>query len=192
MRRRSWVEPWNSLTEIAVPQGFGDNDTSDHVEKHPQDLGRKEIGAAMRLEKERKEIVAFGRKLLTSGLTAATGGNLSIANRKKNLIAITPSGVDYFEMSPKDIVLVGMGGEPVEASRYTPPRNSFFIWPFIASVRTFNPLFTPTLFMPLLWQPSVGKFRPFITWWPIRARKCLSPPTRLSGARNWPATWPVR
>lgn len=80
----------------------------------------------MRLEKERKEIVAFGRKLLTSGLTAGTGGNLSIANRKSNLVAITPSGVDYLEIRPQDIVLVGMGGEPVETSKYKPSSELLF------------------------------------------------------------------
>lgn len=80
----------------------------------------------MRQGKERKEIVAFGRKLLTSGLTAGTGGNLSIVNRKKNLVAITPSGVDYLEMSPEDVVLVGMEGEPVETSKYTPSSELLF------------------------------------------------------------------
>lgn len=80
----------------------------------------------MRLEKERKEIVAFGRKLLTSGLTAGTGGNLSVINRKKKVIAITPSGVDYFEMSPEDVVLVGMEGGPVERSKYKPSSELLF------------------------------------------------------------------
>jgi L-fuculose-phosphate aldolase len=80
----------------------------------------------MRLVKERREIVTFGRKLLSSGLTAGTGGNLSIANRKKNLVAITPSGVDYFQMSPQDIVLVGMGGEPIEASKHNPSSELLF------------------------------------------------------------------
>ncbi len=80
----------------------------------------------MRLEKERKEIVAFGRKLLTSGLTAGTGGNLSIVNRKKNLVAITPSGVDYLEMSPEDVVLVGMEGGLVETSKCKPSSELLF------------------------------------------------------------------
>lgn len=74
----------------------------------------------MRLEKERKEIVTFGRRLLTSGLTAGTGGNLSIVNRKKNVIAITPSGVDYLEMRSEDVVLVGMEGGLIEISRNDP------------------------------------------------------------------------
>jgi len=80
----------------------------------------------MILQKERNAIVAFGKKLLTSGLTAGTGGNLSVANRKKNLIAVTPSGVDYLEMSPEDVVLVGMEGGVIETSKYKPSSELLF------------------------------------------------------------------
>jgi L-fuculose-phosphate aldolase len=80
----------------------------------------------MILQKERNTIVAFGKKLLTSGLTAGTGGNLSVVNRKKNVIAITPSGVDYLEMSPEDVVLVGMDGGPIETSKYKPSSELLF------------------------------------------------------------------
>ena len=80
----------------------------------------------MRLEKERKDIVAFARKLLTSGLTAGTGGNLSVINRKTKVIAITPSGVDYFEMNAEDVVLVGTEGGPVETSKYKPSSELLF------------------------------------------------------------------
>lgn len=96
------------------------------MEERPEDLGRKGIVVVMRLEKERKEIVTFGRKLLTSGLTAGTGGNLSVANRRKNLIAVTPSGVDYLEMSPEDVVLVGMEGGLIETSKYKPSSELLF------------------------------------------------------------------
>jgi len=64
--------------------------------------------------------------LLNSGLTAGTGGNLSVINRKKKMIAITPSGVDYFEMSPEDVVLVGTEGGPVETSKYKPSSELLF------------------------------------------------------------------
>jgi len=80
----------------------------------------------MILQKERNAIVAFGKKLLTSGLTAGTGGNLSVVNRKKNLIAVTPSGVDYLEMSPEDVVLVGMEGGLIETSKYKPSSELLF------------------------------------------------------------------
>ena len=40
---------------------------------------------------ERKKlIVEYGKKLVTSNLTKGTGGNLSIYNREKNLMAISP------------------------------------------------------------------------------------------------------
>lgn len=65
----------------------------------------------MLLEQERKKIVSFGQKLVTSGLTAGTGGNLSVFNRRERLIAITPSGMDYYETRPQDIVVVTAAGE---------------------------------------------------------------------------------
>jgi len=68
----------------------------------------------MRLLKERNDIVRFGKKLWTAGLTVATGGNLSVADRRKGLIAISPSAVDYFEMKPSQVVVVAMDGEKVE------------------------------------------------------------------------------
>jgi L-fuculose-phosphate aldolase len=68
----------------------------------------------MRLLEERKAIVEYGRKLITSNLTTGSGGNLSIYNRTEGLIAIKPSGIDYFEMHPEDIVIVRPDGQIVE------------------------------------------------------------------------------
>jgi L-fuculose-phosphate aldolase len=68
----------------------------------------------MRLLKERNDIVRFGQKLMTSGLTVATGGNLSVADRRSGLIAVSPSAMDYFEMKPSQVVVVTMEGEKVE------------------------------------------------------------------------------
>jgi len=63
------------------------------------------------LEQERNRIIHFGKKLATSNLTTGTGGNLSIANRKENLTAISPSGIDYFQIRPENVVVVNMAGE---------------------------------------------------------------------------------
>jgi len=68
----------------------------------------------MQLFEERQAIVKYGQKLITSNLTTGTGGNLSIYNREKGLIAIKPSAVDYFKMKPEDIVLVSPQGNVVE------------------------------------------------------------------------------
>lgn len=68
----------------------------------------------MRLEPERSAIVQYGKKLITAQLTTGNGGNLSIYNRAEGLVAIKPSGVDYFEMSPEDVVVVDLDGKTVE------------------------------------------------------------------------------
>ena len=68
----------------------------------------------MRMLKERKLVVEFGRKLVTNGLTTGAGGNLSLINRKQGLVAISPSGVDYFDITPGQVVLVDLEGQTVE------------------------------------------------------------------------------
>lgn len=47
----------------------------------------------MKLKKERQLIVEYGKKLIDADLTTGTGGNLSIINRNKSLIAVTPSAI---------------------------------------------------------------------------------------------------
>ncbi len=71
----------------------------------------------MLLEKERIEIVETCKKLVTHGLTVGTGGNVSIFNRELNLIAISPSGVDYFAATPEDIVIMNMEGNCIDSVR---------------------------------------------------------------------------
>lgn len=68
----------------------------------------------MRLSIERNNIVEYGKKLITSQLTTGSGGNLSIYNRDEGLIAVKPSGVDYFLMKPEDVVIVTPEGKIVE------------------------------------------------------------------------------
>ncbi|MBJ7931517.1 MULTISPECIES: L-fuculose-phosphate aldolase [Bacillus cereus group] len=71
----------------------------------------------MLLQKEREEIVAYGRKMISSGLTKGTGGNISIFNREQGLVAISPSGLDYYETTPVDVVILNLDGEVVEGER---------------------------------------------------------------------------
>jgi len=64
----------------------------------------------MLLEEERKSIVQYGRNLINAQLTTGTGGNLSIYNRAEGLVAIKPTGVAYFDMTPLDVVVIDLGG----------------------------------------------------------------------------------
>jgi len=68
----------------------------------------------MILETEREKIVEIGKRMLEARLTTGTGGNLSIFNRKENLIAIKPSGVPYQSMRAQDVVVLRPDGERVD------------------------------------------------------------------------------
>jgi L-fuculose-phosphate aldolase len=68
----------------------------------------------MLLPEERAAIVTFGKKLLAAQLTTGSGGNLSIYNRQQGLVAVKPSGIDYLEMQPEDVVVTTPQGEIVE------------------------------------------------------------------------------
>ena len=52
----------------------------------------------MLMEKERLELIKYGKKLVEAGLTKGTGGNLSVFDRKTGYVAITQSGIDFFEI----------------------------------------------------------------------------------------------
>lgn len=68
----------------------------------------------MLMEKERELIVKYGKKLITNGLTTGSGGNISVFNRDLNLVAISPSGQDYFETKVEDVVIIDLQGNVVE------------------------------------------------------------------------------
>jgi L-fuculose-phosphate aldolase len=67
----------------------------------------------MLLEREREEIVSACRKLSAAGLVVGTAGNVSV--RVLDLVAVTPSGVDYAELAATDVGVHRLDGTPVEA-----------------------------------------------------------------------------
>ena len=71
----------------------------------------------MILEKERKEIADYLKKMLESGLTKGTSGNISIFDRKNGYIAISPSGMNYDEIIPEDVVVIDLDKKIIEGNR---------------------------------------------------------------------------
>ena len=71
----------------------------------------------MLLQEERKDVVKYCKMLVGHGLTKGTGGNISIFHREKGLFAISPSGMDYFETEPEDVVIMDLDGAIVEGRR---------------------------------------------------------------------------
>lgn len=72
------------------------------------------------LERERKQIVEYGRKLVESNLTTSTGGNVSVFNRERNIIALSPSGIGYFDITPEQVVLMTPEGNFLEDHHLNP------------------------------------------------------------------------
>lgn len=79
----------------------------------------------MILSEQRRQIVDYGKKMVSSGLTTGSGGNLSIFCRDSNLVAIGPSGIDYADVSSDDVVVVDLEGTVVEG-RWKPSSELSF------------------------------------------------------------------
>ncbi|MFB6367337.1 class II aldolase/adducin family protein [Paenibacillus elgii] len=62
-----------------------------------------------------REVILFSKRMVTEGLVVGTSGNVS--RRSGNLVAITPSGVDYNDLEPEDICLVDIGGACVRSKK---------------------------------------------------------------------------
>ena len=60
------------------------------------------------LQAARAQLVSYSARLLDDGLAVGSAGNISV--RAGDLVAITPSGISYAEMTPDDICLVTMDG----------------------------------------------------------------------------------
>jgi len=65
----------------------------------------------------REQLVEYGRRLITHRLTTGSGGNMSVIDRKAGRLAITPSGMDYFSITPEDIVVCDLQGNPPPGAR---------------------------------------------------------------------------
>ena len=71
----------------------------------------------MLMEKERIEIVEYGKKMSSAGLCKGTSGNISIYDPETGYMAISPSGIGYFETEPEDVVVMKLDGTIVEGNR---------------------------------------------------------------------------
>lgn len=69
------------------------------------------------LKRERELVVEYGRKIFHEGLTAGTGGNLSVFSKERQLLAISPSGIPYDEITTDDVVILNLKGEVIKGHR---------------------------------------------------------------------------
>lgn len=68
------------------------------------------------LKKLKQAVWAANLELPKRGLVTYTWGNVSGIDRSRGLIVIKPSGVDYEDLSPDDLVVLDLDGHVVEGS----------------------------------------------------------------------------
>lgn len=71
----------------------------------------------MLLESLRLEIIDTARAMSREGLVRSTWGNISARDSVSGLFAITPSGMDYFQLLPEDVVVMDPDGRVVDGRR---------------------------------------------------------------------------
>jgi len=70
----------------------------------------------MILQELRKEVLEANLELVKRGLVLYTFGNASGVDRERGLIVIKPSGVDYDDLKPEDMVVTDLDGNIVEGT----------------------------------------------------------------------------
>lgn len=71
----------------------------------------------MLLENLRRQVVEVGLAALERGIVHGTAGNMSIRDQESGLIAISPSGIPYPNVTPADVVIVNDRGEVIDGKR---------------------------------------------------------------------------
>ncbi|MEL1261482.1 L-ribulose-5-phosphate 4-epimerase [Leuconostoc mesenteroides] len=68
------------------------------------------------LENLKKEVYEANMALPANNLVTLTWGNVSQVDREKGVFVIKPSGVDYNDLNPEDMVVVSLDGHVVEGN----------------------------------------------------------------------------
>ena len=76
-----------------------------------------------RLHKLRENVYRANMEIVEKGLVLFTFGNASGVDRESGIVAIKPSGVDYDELSPANMVLLDLQGNIVEGD-YNPSSDT--------------------------------------------------------------------
>ena len=75
------------------------------------------------LEELKKQVYEANMELPRRGLITYTWGNVSGIDRASGLFVIKPSGVDYDELKPEDMVVMDLNGNKVEGD-YNPSSDT--------------------------------------------------------------------
>lgn len=75
----------------------------------------------------KREVAVIAREAESNGLCRHRSGNFSMVDRASGLICVTPSGVDRVNMTEKEIVVIDMLGNVVEACEGLRPSSEYLM-----------------------------------------------------------------
>lgn len=87
----------------------------------------------MNVYDSKKQVLEYARKCVHQGLIAGTSGNLSLLSDDGKMV-ITPSAIDYMEMTEDDIMAIDLDGNIIEG-----PHKPSSEWPMHAVVYKSDP-----------------------------------------------------
>ena len=79
------------------------------------------------LQSEREQVLKHCQKMIKAKLTTGSGGNVSIYNRKENLVAVSPGSMDYFEIKADDIMVVDPHGNIIDGHNSPSSETQFHL-----------------------------------------------------------------
>ena len=78
----------------------------------------------MLLEGLREQVVQVGLDALAAGIVHGTAGNMSIRDPESGLIAISPSGIPYPDVTPADVVIVTWNSTKLDSLKFFADRGN--------------------------------------------------------------------
>lgn len=101
------VTPHQNITAIITEKGVAYPPFSESLKALRE--GKEPKNKANLFEMQ-KQVLKTAKAVSASGLVSGTFGNISMINRKLGLVAITPSGASYADMTEKDICITDLEG----------------------------------------------------------------------------------
>lgn len=71
----------------------------------------------MLLKSLREKVISISLKMMKYNLVYGTWGNVSARDPETNYVALTPSGMEYDQLKPEDIVITDLDGKVVDGKR---------------------------------------------------------------------------
>ena len=101
------VTPHQNITAIITEKGVAYPPFSESLQALREGKKPKNTENIFKMQ---KQVLKTAKSVVASGLVSGTFGNISMINREEGLVAITPSGASYEDMTERDICITDLEG----------------------------------------------------------------------------------